>query len=191
MINVKLRPKILDLKPGTRVVSNSFTMEDWEAGSDRDAHRRLHELVHGAAVDRAGESRRHVDDAAGRPEAHADVPEALRHARRRHKVEGKMNGDQITLTAGKTTYTGKVNGHDDPRDRVGRRQLDGDKEVEAAQWSRRASRKDASSRDTKHHDVPSRLRELRALRDWSRQRGRRPSDTPREETEACVELLAG
>jgi precorrin-6B methylase 2 len=30
-INLKLRPKILDLKPGTRVVSNSFTMEDWVA----------------------------------------------------------------------------------------------------------------------------------------------------------------
>jgi phospholipid N-methyltransferase len=30
-INMKLRPKILDLKPGTRVVSISFTMEDWTA----------------------------------------------------------------------------------------------------------------------------------------------------------------
>lgn len=30
-INLKLRPKILELKPGTRIVSNSFTMEDWEA----------------------------------------------------------------------------------------------------------------------------------------------------------------
>lgn len=30
-INVKLRPKLLDLKPGTRIVSNSFTMEDWPA----------------------------------------------------------------------------------------------------------------------------------------------------------------
>ena len=28
-INLKLRPKILDLKPGTRIVSNSFTMGDW------------------------------------------------------------------------------------------------------------------------------------------------------------------
>ncbi len=28
-INMQLRPKILDLKPGTRVVSNTFTMEDW------------------------------------------------------------------------------------------------------------------------------------------------------------------
>ncbi len=30
-INLRLRPKILDLKPGTRIVSNSFTMEDWTA----------------------------------------------------------------------------------------------------------------------------------------------------------------
>ena len=30
-INLKLRPKILDLKPGTRIVSNSFTMDDWKA----------------------------------------------------------------------------------------------------------------------------------------------------------------
>jgi SAM-dependent methyltransferase len=28
-INLKLRPKILKLKPGTRVVSNTFTMGDW------------------------------------------------------------------------------------------------------------------------------------------------------------------
>src|SRR6476620_564600 len=29
-INLKLRPKILNLKPGTRIVSNSFDMEDWK-----------------------------------------------------------------------------------------------------------------------------------------------------------------
>src|SRR4029453_4335210 len=29
-INLKLRPKILDLKPGTRIVSNSFDMEEWK-----------------------------------------------------------------------------------------------------------------------------------------------------------------
>lgn len=29
-LNVRLRPTILDMKPGTRVVSNSFTMGDWE-----------------------------------------------------------------------------------------------------------------------------------------------------------------
>lgn len=30
-INLKLRPRLLDLKPGTRIVSNTFTMGDWEA----------------------------------------------------------------------------------------------------------------------------------------------------------------
>ena len=38
-INLKLRPKILDMKPGTRVVSNTFTMEDWAARRDADDHR--------------------------------------------------------------------------------------------------------------------------------------------------------
>src|SRR3970282_913174 len=30
-INLKLRPKILGLKPGTRIVSNTFTMGEWQA----------------------------------------------------------------------------------------------------------------------------------------------------------------
>jgi 2-polyprenyl-3-methyl-5-hydroxy-6-metoxy-1,4-benzoquinol methylase len=35
-INLKLRPKILALKPGTRVVSNTFTMDDWEPDEKAD-----------------------------------------------------------------------------------------------------------------------------------------------------------
>ncbi len=30
-LNMRLRPQLLSMKPGTRVVSHSFTMEDWEA----------------------------------------------------------------------------------------------------------------------------------------------------------------
>jgi len=29
-LNIKLRPKILDLRPGTRIVSHAFNMEDWQ-----------------------------------------------------------------------------------------------------------------------------------------------------------------
>jgi hypothetical protein len=32
-INLKLRPRLLDLKPGTRIVSNTFTMSGWVADS--------------------------------------------------------------------------------------------------------------------------------------------------------------
>jgi hypothetical protein len=35
-INLKLRPKILNLKPGTRIVSNTFTMGDWKADDTAD-----------------------------------------------------------------------------------------------------------------------------------------------------------
>jgi SAM-dependent methyltransferase len=33
-LNLKLRPTLLDMKPGTRVVSHSFTMDDWEPDSE-------------------------------------------------------------------------------------------------------------------------------------------------------------
>ena len=33
-LNLRLRPTILDMKPGTRVVSHSFTMDDWEPDAE-------------------------------------------------------------------------------------------------------------------------------------------------------------
>src|SRR5678815_5218673 len=36
-INLRLRPKILDMKPGTRIVSNTFTMGDWKADETANA----------------------------------------------------------------------------------------------------------------------------------------------------------
>ena len=59
-INMRLRPQILKMKPGTRIVSNTFTMEDWQPDHERDDWRRLHQLVHGAPVDRAGAGPGHV-----------------------------------------------------------------------------------------------------------------------------------
>lgn len=37
-INLKLQPKILDLKPGTRIVSNTFAMGDWKPDAESDLH---------------------------------------------------------------------------------------------------------------------------------------------------------
>ncbi len=65
-INMKLRPKLLDLAPGTRIVSNTFTMEDWAADETATIEARLHQLVHGAAVDRPGQGGGHVAAAPGR-----------------------------------------------------------------------------------------------------------------------------
>src|SRR5512133_332527 len=30
-LNMKLRPKLLNMKPGTRILTNTFTMQDWKA----------------------------------------------------------------------------------------------------------------------------------------------------------------
>ena len=108
-INMQLRPTLLNLKPGTRIVSNTFTMEDWEADETAVGHRQLLELVHGAAVDRAGQGAGHLEDAAGQPDADAGVSDAHGQSERHADQRGKMNGDQISFTAGGTTYTGRVN----------------------------------------------------------------------------------
>jgi hypothetical protein len=36
-LNMRLRPKILEMKPGTRVVTHAFDMEDWEADQTAEA----------------------------------------------------------------------------------------------------------------------------------------------------------
>jgi SAM-dependent methyltransferase len=52
-LNLKLRPTILKMKPGTRVVSHAFTMGDWEADAEIDSPARAYYWVVPANV--AGE----------------------------------------------------------------------------------------------------------------------------------------
>ncbi|HET7219393.1 MAG TPA: class I SAM-dependent methyltransferase [Vicinamibacterales bacterium] len=113
-INVRLRPKILDLKPGTRVVSNSFTMEDWEADQTETITGEctswctallwiVPAKVEGTWQTPQGDLKL--------TQQYQKVSGTLGAA----KVEGKLNGDQITLTTvgagAKQTYTGKVAGN--------------------------------------------------------------------------------
>jgi precorrin-6B methylase 2 len=113
-INIRLRPKILDLKPGTRVVSNSFTMEDWEADQTETISGEctswctallwiVPAKVEGTWQTSQGDLKL--------TQQYQKVSGTLGTA----KVEGKLNGDQITLTTvgagAKHTYTGKVAGN--------------------------------------------------------------------------------
>ncbi|HEY7500042.1 MAG TPA: class I SAM-dependent methyltransferase [Vicinamibacterales bacterium] len=108
-INIKLRPKILNLKPGTRVVSNSFTMEDWEADQTETVSGECTSWctalfwIVPAKVEGTWET----------PQGELKLTQEFQKVKGTlgsAKVEGKLRGDEITLTAGKTTYTGKVNG---------------------------------------------------------------------------------
>ena len=112
-INLKLRPKILNLKPGTRIVSNSFTMDDWQPDETATVTEGCTSVVHGAVLDRARQGRRAPG---GRRQGDLMLTQKFQ------KVsgtlggtpitEGSLRGDQITLTVGDTKYTGRVAGND-------------------------------------------------------------------------------
>jgi SAM-dependent methyltransferase len=115
-INIKLRPKILDLKPGTRIVSNTFTMEDWEtdetANVTDDCTTWCTALfwivpakVEGTWRLPQGElaltQKFQMVSGTLNPSSGAAMPLS----------NGRLRGDQITFAAGGTTYTGRVNGN--------------------------------------------------------------------------------
>jgi precorrin-6B methylase 2 len=109
-INLKLRPKILNLKPGTRIVSNSFTMEDWEA--DQTEHISGECTSWCTALLWIVPAK--VEGTWTTPQGDLTLKQEfqkLQGTLGSTKIEGKMNGDQITFTAGKSKYTGKVNGN--------------------------------------------------------------------------------
>ncbi len=109
-INLKLRPKILDLKPGTRVVSNTFTMGDWEADQT--------ERVEGDCVSwctallwivpaKVDGEWKLGNNALKLSQQFQMVTGTLGS---QAITDGKLNGTELTFTAGGTKYVGTVNG---------------------------------------------------------------------------------
>jgi len=110
-INLRLRPKILDMKPGTRVVSNTFTMEDWEPDVTETVGNgcstwctALFWLVP-AKVE--GTWRMPTGDLTLK-QTFQMVSGTLGST---PITNGKLRGTDITFTAGGTTYNGRVNGN--------------------------------------------------------------------------------
>jgi precorrin-6B methylase 2 len=110
-INMKLRPKLLDLKPGTRIVSNSFTMEDWEADESQTV-----------TGDCSNWCTAHLWIVPAKVEGTWRVgPDTLALKQQFQMVSGtlgstpisagRLRGDEITFTAGNATYTGRVDGN--------------------------------------------------------------------------------
>lgn len=109
-INLKLRPKILDLRPGTRIVSNSFTMEEWEADET-------------ATVEGVCESwctalfwivPAKVEGSWRASQGDLTIRQQFQHFSgtlgSTAISDGRLRGDAIEFTAGGVRYTGRVNG---------------------------------------------------------------------------------
>jgi SAM-dependent methyltransferase len=111
-INLKLRPHILDLKPGTRVVSNTFTMGDWEP----DGRFRVEnvqcsswcEALFWVVPAKVGGTWKTPQGDLVLQQEYQVVTGTLGST---PITEGKLRGDEITFMAGGTQYRGRVNGN--------------------------------------------------------------------------------
>lgn len=115
-INLRLRPKILDLRPGTRVVSNSFDMGDWtpdqtiQAGPECTSWCRAHLWIVPAKVQ--GSWKMPDGGELSLEQRYQMITGTLRMGPSNLNISnGKVIGDQITFTAGSAHYTGRVNGN--------------------------------------------------------------------------------
>jgi SAM-dependent methyltransferase len=114
-LNLKLRPILLDMKPGTRVVSNTFNMGDWEADQIVEAkgectsYCRAFLWIIPAKVEgtwQMGQSELTLQ------QKYQGITGTLKTGNVIAPiVDGKLNADRITFTAGGTQYTGVVKGN--------------------------------------------------------------------------------
>ena len=110
-LNLKLRPTLLDLKPGTRIVSNSFTMEDWEADETAtitDGCTSWCTALFWIIPAKVEGTWRLGQEALTLKQVFQKVTGTLGG---KPISEGKLRGDEITFSVGTTKYTGRVNGN--------------------------------------------------------------------------------
>jgi SAM-dependent methyltransferase len=113
-LNAKLRPTILDMKPGTRVVSNTFDMGDWKADEEAvvtegcSSYCKAYFWIVPAKVDGAWTTDK---GELTLTQSYQNFTGTLKNGNVITPItNGKLKGDEITFTAAGTDYTGKVNG---------------------------------------------------------------------------------
>jgi hypothetical protein len=107
-INRRLRPKILDLAPGTRVASNTFDMGDWEPDAKETSENCTQwctALFWVVPAKVAG-----AWQLGGQTLTLEQKYQVVTGTLGTTPITGKLNGADLTFTAGTRTYAGKVNG---------------------------------------------------------------------------------
>ena len=113
-INLKLRPKILNLKAGTRVVSNSFDMGEWQADETSTIEQGCEDWCTAYLWIVPAK----VQGTWKLPQGELTLKQNFQMVSGTLKVangtveisDGILNGDQITFNAGTERYIGRVNG---------------------------------------------------------------------------------
>jgi len=115
-INVKLRPKILGLKPGTRIVSNSFKMGEWQA--DETAELSAAQGCNNSwctallwiVPARVAGTHKLPQGELTLKQSFQMLSGSLRTDGKTFALRGKVHGDEIAFKAGGREYRGKLNG---------------------------------------------------------------------------------
>jgi precorrin-6B methylase 2 len=113
-INLKLRPKILNLKPGTRIVSNTFTMGDWKADETASADNGCESswctaLLWIVPAKVAGSYKTPLGDVTLKQQFQM-LSGTIRTEGKSVALQGKVKGEEISFTAGGKKYAGKLKG---------------------------------------------------------------------------------
>ncbi|NOT25932.1 MAG: class I SAM-dependent methyltransferase [Acidobacteria bacterium] len=109
-INLKLRPTILNMRPGTRIVSNSFTMEDWQP----DQSETITECTSWCTA--------HLWIVPAKVGGSWQMPQGTLTLNQTFQMlsgtlgttaitAGRVRGEDVTFTVGSTVYNGKVQGN--------------------------------------------------------------------------------
>ena len=102
----KLRPKFLEMHPGSRIVSNTFGIEGWKPDQTEDVPgcTTWCSVLLWVVPAKVGGTWRTSNGVLTLTQNFQLISGTLGDA----AVSGRLNGDQITFTAGGTDYTGKV-----------------------------------------------------------------------------------
>jgi precorrin-6B methylase 2 len=112
-INLKLRPKLLNLKPGTRIVSNSFTMEEWQADATVGTQEGCQTWCTAylwIIPAKAEGTWRLPNGTLTISQKFQNITGTLSVDEKTTEIIGALNGEQIKFNAGEVEYTGLVNG---------------------------------------------------------------------------------
>ena len=114
-INLKLRPKILDLKPGTRIVSNSFTMGEWKhdrsvQATDKEGCQSYCTAYLWIVPAKVEGTWKLPDGELALKQTFQMITGTLKTGGKETPVKGRLNGERISFKAGDAQYSGRVNG---------------------------------------------------------------------------------
>ena len=114
-INLKLRPRILNLKPGTRIVSNSFDMGEWTADQTATVEENCSswcEAFLWIIPAKVAGTWKLPQGELTLKQTFQLVTGTLNSGNTSALIKiGRLRGDQIEFTAGEAQYRGRVNGN--------------------------------------------------------------------------------